>query len=215
MASARDSLPVETMRRREMNRSAALARARIERHLEALRRREAVAVSAVRDAHAASWQAISEYVQVVSSTLGLVELEVQIADAAAAADRAEDADTFAAAVEAELRAWHLYLERLQARAALETGDARLEAEDAIRELRRRRLALARSLEQIRAASGDSWRDLKPEAAAARLRLANAVDGTRASADHLPWQRRGSPSRDALAMKHTNQGGSRGDDVDPT
>jgi hypothetical protein len=148
---------------------------RIQRHLDALWQREAVTAVALRDAYEESWEAISAYTQAVASTLRLIEVEVQIASAAAAADNAEDADAFAAAVEAELAAWRLYLERLQTRAALQTGDARSQAEDAIRELRRRRSALERSLERVRAASGGEWRARRDAVAAAHDALVRAVD----------------------------------------
>jgi hypothetical protein len=153
---------------------------RIQRRLDALWQREAVAAAALRDAYDDSWQAISAYTQAVDSALGLIEVEVQIAAAAAAAHNAGDADAFAAAVEVELAAWRLYLERLQARAASKKGDARAEAENAIRELRRRRTALAQSLDEARAASGGEWRALRAAVAAAHDALIRAVDETSAT-----------------------------------
>ncbi len=148
---------------------------RIQRHLDALWQRQAAAITALRAACDQTQEAISEYAQAVGSTLGLIEAEVQIARAAAAAGDAPDGDAFTAAVEDELAAWRLYLERLQRRAALNGGDARVQAEDAIRELRRRRSALARSLERARPAAARDRLACRRAVTAAHDALVRALD----------------------------------------
>jgi hypothetical protein len=148
---------------------------RIQRHIDALWEREAAAATALRAACEETREAMHAYAQAVDSTLGLIEVEVQLASAAAAAAAAVDADAFAAAVEAELAAWRLYVERLQLRAALKTGNARAQAEDAVRGLRRRVAALEQALERVRAASAGEWRAFAPAVTAAHDALVRAVD----------------------------------------
>ena len=64
---------------------------------------------------------------------------------------ADDAKSFAEAVEAELHGWDAAIERLQARAATKVQDARDQAEAAIAELRRTRNRAAERSNALRAA----------------------------------------------------------------
>jgi chromosome segregation ATPase len=86
-----------------------------------------------------------------------------------------DRSRFGSTVEAELRRWDLFLERLQAAAATKTGRAREQAEAAISELRQRRLAVSERLAQMRDSSGAAWDEHKQKLAAAREELQRKAD----------------------------------------
>jgi hypothetical protein len=92
---------------------------------------------------------VSDYADSVDNRVRLLELEA--AEASLRAEIAENRDALGDAVEEELGALDLYLKRLQARAAINGGGARVEAEDAIRELRARRNVFERRLDEVRAA----------------------------------------------------------------
>ena len=77
----------------------------------------------------------------------LAEARSRLAEQSQAADVADDWAAFAAAVEAELRSWDIYLERLQASVVAEAWKAREQAEAAIGELRARRIAVQEHLAQ--------------------------------------------------------------------
>ena len=158
-------------------------KSRMQRHVDALWRAEALARAVVREAYSESRQAVSEYADVVDYRVRLLELELDAAEASLRADIAEDPDTLGAAVGDELDAVDLYVERLQVRAATKAGSTRVEAEGAIRELRARRNLFAQRLDEIREASdngaGDTTGELKDSVAAARAELARAIDATAA------------------------------------
>jgi hypothetical protein len=82
----------------------------------------------------------------------LTKARHQIDEHSLAADLAEDWATFASAVEAELRSWDAYLERLQTSVAIKTWEAREEAEAAIGDLRSRRIAVGERLARAGGAS---------------------------------------------------------------
>ena len=68
----------------------------------------------------------------------------------ASIDAAEDSATVGSALQAELRSWDAYLERLQASIATDTRDAREYAEAAIGDLRARRIDLQRRADELSA-----------------------------------------------------------------
>ena len=70
---------------------------------------------------------------------------LDVAELSLEADGAEDWETFAAAVEAELQCWDTYLERLQTGVAAKAWKAREQAEAAIGDVRSRRIALGERL----------------------------------------------------------------------
>ena len=152
------------------------------RHVDALWRGEACARAAVRAAYGESRRAVSEYADSVDYRVRLLELELEAAEASLRAETAENQDALGDAVAEELAALDLYLERLQARTAMNGGDARAEAEDAIRELRARRNMFERRLDEVRAASNEALRQLKVRVAEARAELAQAMDETAAKFD---------------------------------
>jgi hypothetical protein len=113
-----------------------------------------------------------------------LEIKLDIAEHLLAALLAGDAGTFVSAVEDELRDWDGYLEWLQVRAAMKAraGSVREQAEAAIRELRRHRNTIAGHLAEVRAASGEAWREQKKPLAAASAELERKVDEVLATLD---------------------------------
>ncbi|HVM57285.1 MAG TPA: hypothetical protein VMT74_07465 [Gaiellaceae bacterium] len=152
------------------------AKPRIQRHLDRLRQKEVLALAAVQETYEESWQALAEYGRAVDHTFRLVELELELADAASAAGIAEDAAAFTDALAAELDGWDLYVERLQVWAASLADAKRSDAEETLRELRRYRNALAQVLAECRTAP-DDWRALRAAAAVVRRELEHAIDET--------------------------------------
>ena len=73
---------------------------------------------------------------------------------------ADDATSFADAVEAELHDWDAAIERLQTHAATKAQNAREQAEAEIAELRQARNRAAERLTALRASSDDAWQEQK-------------------------------------------------------
>lgn len=103
------------------------------------------------------------------------ELRVELAARSLDADLAPDGPAFAAAVEAELRGWDMFNERLQATAAARTGEARVRAEAAVKDLRRRRLAVAQCLDDLRATRDEGRHEQRRRVTAARHHLERLAD----------------------------------------
>ena len=103
------------------------------------------------------------------------ELRVEVAARSLDADLAPDGSAFAAALEAELHGWDMFAERLQATAAARTGEARDRAEGAVKDLRRRRLAVAQCLDDLRATRGEGWHEQRRRVTAARRDLERLAD----------------------------------------
>ena len=97
-------------------------RSRIERHLEALHDEEVSLRSAARSAP-----------DEVEERLGRLRSRLDVAEHALTADSSGDWATFAAAVEAELRSWDTYLERLQTTARVEGVEGARAGRDGDRE----------------------------------------------------------------------------------
>ena len=125
--------------------SAVEARARLQDRFDMLREEEASA-----------WAAVRERAEAVDERFRQLEIDIAIADNRLASELADDALSFANAVEAELRAWDGAIERLQTRAATKAQDAREQAEAEIAELRHARNQTAESLVALRASSHDGW-----------------------------------------------------------
>jgi len=105
--------------------------------------------------------------------LRMVEVELDLARAMLAVDIAEDPLEFADAVDFEMAAWKLYLERLQARAASVGDEA--EAEQTVRELRRLLTELGGRLAEFRAAPASDWPGSSEGVRAAIADLEHAAD----------------------------------------
>jgi hypothetical protein len=140
------------------------ARAWIQSHLAALRQEEAAVVAATREASAE-----------VEGKVAQLRTRLEVAENSLAADAEQARSSFAAAVEEELQSWDAFFERLQTTAATRAGQAREQAEAAIRDLRSRRLAIAKGLEQLRAISGAAWLEQRKRLSLAREELEHKAD----------------------------------------
>ena len=89
-----------------------------------------------------------------------LEIDIAIAENRLASEMADDATSFAEAVEAELHDWDAAIERLQTRAATKAQNAREQAEAAIAELRRARNRASERLTALPASADDAWQEQK-------------------------------------------------------
>ena len=144
--------------------AAGAERARIRRHLDVLQQEEASVRDALRHAP-----------DDVEEKLGQLSTRLVVAEHSLAADLSDDWTTFAAAVEAELRRWDDYLERLQTSVAEKAWKARERAEAAIGDVRNRRIEVDERLAHARNASGDATEDARRRVTAARDELEQKAD----------------------------------------
>ena len=119
--------------------------------------------------------AASESPDEFEARLGQLRTRIDVAERSMAADVSDSREQFTAAVEAELSGWDTYLERLQTTVAITAWKAREQAETAIRELRRRRIAVDERLTQAREAAGSTWKEQRECVAAARDELEQKAD----------------------------------------
>ena len=139
-------------------------RSRTERHLDALHQEEELLRAAARSAP-----------DEVEERLGRLKTRLDVAEHALAADSSRDWATFSGAVEAELRSWDTYLERLQTSAASRASKAREQAEAAIGNVRARRIAVDQRLAEVREAAGDELKERTERVSAARDELEQKAD----------------------------------------
>ena len=92
-----------------------------------------------------------------------------------AAEFAATEDQFTGAIDAELHRWDAYLDRMQAKAAAESGAARERAEAAIADLRQRRVSIGKSLADVGTTTGEQWHD-------AKTRVLAELDDLKSNAD---------------------------------
>jgi len=147
---------------RRIDRLDALAQAgapRIRPHLDALHQEEAAVRAAVGKAP-----------DEVEKKLGRLKTRLAVAEHSLAADLSDDWGAFAAAVEAELRVWDAYLERLQAGVVEKAWKAREQAEAAIGDVRGRRIAVGERLAQARDSDGAASQEARRSITAARDEL---------------------------------------------
>lgn len=111
----------------------------------------------------------------VEQKLAQLKTRLDVAERSLAADVSGDWGTFAAAVEAELESWDIYLERLQTTVATRAWHAREQAEEAIGSVRGRRVAVDERLAQARDAAGDAWQEQRERVSAARDELEKKAD----------------------------------------
>jgi gas vesicle protein len=128
------------------NGSAFEARAHLEHRFERLRAQEASAYAAVR-----------EKAEAVDEQFRQLEIDIAIAENRLASELADDAGSYAEAVEAELHEWDAAIERLQTRAATRPENAREAAEAEIAALRQARNIAAGRLHVMRV-SADAWQE---------------------------------------------------------
>ena len=153
---------IDRLRSREQD--GTVDRARLRRQVQILGQELDAVVSALRDAP-----------DDVEAKLALLSTRLDVAEHSLAADASPDWAGFAASVEAELRSWDLYLERLQTRVAEREWRARARAETTIGEIRSRRLEVDEHLRDPPAGS---------EGERARRRVTAARDELEQEADAL-------------------------------
>jgi predicted nucleic acid-binding Zn-ribbon protein len=110
----------------------------------------------LRAEEASAWAAVREKAEAVDERFRQLEIDITIAENRLASELADDATSFAEAVEAELHDWDAAIERLQTRAATKAHDAREQAEAEIAELRQARNGAAERLAALAASSDDAW-----------------------------------------------------------
>jgi hypothetical protein len=128
---------------------AAHARTRLQDRFDMLREQEASASAAVR-----------EKAEAVDESFRQLDIDMAIAENRLTSELADDAMSYAEAVEAELHDWDAMIERLQTRVATKAQVAREQAEAEIADLRRARNRAAERLTAVRVSSGDAWREQK-------------------------------------------------------
>ena len=132
------------------NASASEARAHLEHRFERLRAQEAFAYAAVR-----------EKAEAVDEQFRQLEIDVAIAGNRLASELADDAGSYAEAVENELHEWDAAIERLQTRAATRSENAREAAEAEIAALRQTRNIAAEQLHVLHASSA-AWQEQRDD-----------------------------------------------------
>lgn len=176
LAAARDRLDVvEYIRRRQEARVATKTVddtwADIRRHIDELEARAESGESRtraclrdrldrLREEETSAREAVCEKAEAVDEQFRHLEIDIAIAENRLASEMADDATSFADAVEAELHNWDAAIERLQTRAATKAQDARGQAEAQIAELRQARNRAAERLTALRAALEDAWQEQK-------------------------------------------------------
>lgn len=147
--------------------------ARIRRHLDAVRAAEASAAGAARGARDRFEAALED-----------LETRLAIARHRLAAELTDNRRLFERAVEAELRDWDTYLERLQRRAARDSS-ADEQSQLAIADLGTRRDEVARQLREMRTVTDETWQER-------RVRVEAALDGLDRAADRVTGATRAEP-----------------------
>jgi hypothetical protein len=117
-------------------------------------------IERLREEEASAWAAVREKAEAVDEKFRQLEIDITIAENRLASEMADDATSFAEAVQAELHDWDAVMERLQTRAASKAQNARKQAEAEIAELRQPRNRAAERLTALAAASDDAWQDQK-------------------------------------------------------
>jgi hypothetical protein len=140
------------------------AKPRIQQHVSVLREEEAEVRAAAREAS-----------EDADEKLAQLKMRVEVADRAVATELSEDRAAFPKAVEEELHSWDAYFERLQATGAATAGKAREQAEAAIAELRKYRMAVAGQLAKLGETSTVQWNDQRARIDAAREQLEQKAD----------------------------------------
>ena len=107
----------------------------------------------LREEEASAWEAVRAKAEAVDEQFRQLEIDIAIAENRLASELADDATSFAEAVEAELHDWDAAIERLQMRAATKAQEAREQAEAEIAALRQARNRAAERLTALRVVLG--------------------------------------------------------------
>ena len=114
--------------------------------------------------------AVSQAPDEVDEKLGRLKSRVAVAEHSLMADLSDDWATFTASVDAELRIWDTYLERLQTSVAEKAWKAREEAELAISEVRSLRITVGERLAEVRDSDVAASQEARKHIMAARDEL---------------------------------------------
>ena len=112
----------------------------------------------LREEESSAREAVREKAETVDEQFRQLEIDIAIAENRLASELADDATSFAQAVEAELHDWDAAIERLQTRAATKAQNAREQAEAEIAELRQARNRAAERLTALRTAPEGTWQE---------------------------------------------------------
>ena len=140
------------------------ARLRIQHHVDALRRREADARISLRMS--------PERLEV---KLAQLHARLDVAGHSVVAEIAPDEDSYEDAVEAELRSWDGFFERVQTAAAADAWNRRMQAEAAVSEMRALRLEVDERLAAFRASPPEHREEQRARLTKARERLERIAD----------------------------------------
>ncbi len=124
---------------------------------------------------AATRAAARHYPEELDERLAELNTRLDVAEHALAADLAEDRAAFVVAVEAELKSWDTFLERLQTNVAAKASEARERSETAIGGVRARRIAVDEHLSQLLMGTGGAWRQETRGVTEARDELERKAD----------------------------------------
>ncbi len=155
--------------------SGAGAKDSIKSRLDALRKQEASARAAVKEAHDVKKQEASEHAAAADDKLRQLETRASSAEHVLAEEVAEDKKSFVDAMNADLDDFKGRLHGLDEKAAAKTGSARERAQAAVAELRSSMNTVSERLAEVRNASGDRWRERKKDVMDARTKLEQKVD----------------------------------------
>lgn len=147
----------------------------IKGQVDGLRRQEASARAAVREAHDASPAEVSQHLEVAEDKLQELQARLRAAEHALTADLAENVTTFSDEMDASLDDFEEFFDLLGKSAAAKSGTARDQAEAAIAELKRRRATLLERVVEARQSSGERWHEQKRHVDAARTELERKID----------------------------------------
>jgi hypothetical protein len=144
---------------------AGATKARMGRYVDGLRQEETTA----REAAHREAGAVEEKIEQLGNDLDIAEHRLS-------AEMADDRAHFTSWVHAVLHDWDVYLERMQAKAAEQTGAARQRVEHGIADIRRGRTAIAESLAGVSSATGETWREAKTRVLTQLDELKSKADG---------------------------------------
>jgi hypothetical protein len=139
-------------------------KSRLQRALGTLRQQE----SSARAAAASSSDEADDRLEQLKTRVGIAEKDLK-------ADMAQDRAAYTKAVHEELRDWDAFVDRMQVKAAQKTGEGRRQAEAEVTEVRQYRHSVDERLSDLRASSGDKWREQKARVVAALDRLEKKAD----------------------------------------
>jgi hypothetical protein len=150
-------------------------KSRVGRRVDALRAREARTRTRLRELREADHAAWDAHVAELDRELDGLEVEMAIAEARLDAELAADDMAFATAVDAELDAWSIRIDAMQASAAASKQDARAKREAAILHVRTCRAAAKHKLQAFRKRAAKA-------APAKRTEVSQAMDDLDRAAD---------------------------------